>query len=130
MENLLLSVFFHENYGFNRGGSISDMDDFLDAVTQMTNQQTSDSLAALLDMSPANVVFLATFVPIAVLELGGRLIKANKGEAIGATNLDAYVNTKIEVRISAANMSSGNPAMYNYLVNNGDHLGNTFTAVP
>ena len=121
---------FHENYGFNRGGSISDMDDFLDAVTQMTDQQTSDSLAALLDMSPANVVFLATFVPIAVLELGGRLIKANNGEAIGATNLDAYVNTKIEVRISAANMSAGNPEMYNYLLNNGDHLGNTFTAVP
>ena len=81
-------------------------------------------------MSPANFVFLGAFVPIVVLEATGRLIKTNRGETIGATNLDAFVNTKIEVRISAANMAAGNPAMYNYLLNNGDHLGNTFTAVP
>ena len=121
---------FHENYGFNRGGSISNSDDFLDWVTNVTNQQTSDSVAALLDMSPAAPVFIVTVVPIFVLEVAGRLIKTNKGEAIGATNLDAYADTKIEVRISAKNMKEGNPVMYNYLVNNGDHLGTTLTPVP
>tara|TARA_B100001094_G_C18179650_1_gene800121 strand:+ start:155 stop:1834 length:1680 start_codon:yes stop_codon:yes gene_type:complete len=122
---------FHENYGFNRGGSISDMDDFLNGVASFTDQQTSDSIGALLDMSPANVIFVGTFIPIVVLEIGGRIIKANKGEPVGAlTNLDGYVDTKIEVRISASNMAAGNSAMYNYLLNNGDHLGNKFTAVP
>ena len=121
---------FHENYGFNRGGSIAGSEPFLNWVESVTDTQTANSFAAFLDMSPANVVFVVTIIPMAVLELTGRLIKTNKGEAIGATNFDAYSDTKIEVRISAKNMKEGNLAMYNYLVNNGDHLGTTLKPVP
>ena len=81
-------------------------------------------------MSPAAPFFIVTVIPIAILEAGGRNIKAKKGESIGATNLDGYDTTKFEIRISAKNMKAGNLPMYNYLVNTGDANGNKFTAVP
>ena len=66
-----------------------------------------------------------------VLEAGGRLIKAKKGESVHpVTNLDAYDDTKFQIRISAKNLKATNPTMYNYLVNTGDANGNKFTAVP
>ena len=78
----------------------------------------------------ASPFFIATVIPIVVLEAGGRNIKAQKGESIGATNLDGYDTTTFETRISASNMKAANLNMYNYLVNTGDANGNKFTAVP
>ena len=121
---------FHENYGFGRGGSVQSTDPFINWVDTTFGTQTGDSIGALMDMFPATPFFVLTVVPIAVLEAGGRNIKAQKGESIGATNLDGYDTTKFEIRISAKNMKSGNPTMYNYLVNTGDANGNKFTAVP
>ena len=121
---------FHENYGFGRGGSVAQTDDFLNFVQQKTNQQTADSLGVLFDMMPATPVFIVTGVPIVLLEANGKAIKLKKGDTIGATNLDAYDDCKFEIRISAKNMKAGNPTMYNYLLNTGDANGNKFTAVP
>ena len=121
---------FHENYGFGRGGSVQSADPFLNWVDNNFGTQTGDSVGTLLDMSPAAPFFIVTVIPIAILEAGGRNIKAKKGESIGATNLDGYDTTKFEIRISAKNMKAGNLPMYNYLVNTGDANGNKFTAVP
>ena len=121
---------FHENYGFNRGGSVQSADPFLNWVEQKTDQQTANSVGALMDMSPATPFFIIGIVPILLLEEGGRAIKAKKGESIGATNLDGYDTTTFEIRISAKNMKAGNPTLYDYLLNTGDANGNKFTAVP
>ena len=121
---------FTENYGFGRGGSVQSADPFLNWVDSTFGTQTGDSMGVLLDMSPGNAFFIVTVIPIATLEAAGRLIKSQKGESIGATNLDAYDTTKFEIRISASNMKAGNSAMYNYLLNTGDANGNKFTAVP
>ena len=121
---------FHENYGFNRGSSVAQADDFLNWVDNNFDTQTGNSVGALLDMSPASPFFIVTVIPIVILEAGGRNIKAKKGAAIGATNLDGYDDTKFEIRISAKNMKAANPEMYNYLVNTGDANGNKFTVVP
>ena len=121
---------FNENYGFGRGGSVSSTDEFLNWVDNNFDTQTGNSIGALLDMSPASPFFIATVIPIVILEAGGRNIKAQKGESIGATNLDGYDTTTFETRISAKNMKTGNPTMYNYLLNTGDANGNKFTAVP
>ena len=121
---------FHENYGFGRGGSVQSADPFLNWVDNNFGTQTGDSVGTLLDMSPAAPFFIVTVIPIAILEAGGRNIKAKIGESIGATNLDGYDTTKFEIRISAKNMKAGNLPMYNYLVNTGDANGNKFTAVP
>jgi len=121
---------FHENYGFNRGSSVASADPFLNKVESVTNEQTANSLGALLDMSPAAPFFILTVVPIVLLEANAKMIKKKKGDPIGATNLDAYDTTKFEIRISAKNMKEGNPTMYNYLLNTGDANGNKFTAVP
>ena len=121
---------FHENYGFNRGSSVASADPFLNKVESVTNEQTANSLGALLDMSPAAPFFILTVIPIVLLEANAKMIKKKKGDPIGATNLDAYDTTKFEIRISAKNMKEGNPTMYNYLLNTGDANGNKFTAVP
>ena len=121
---------FHENYGFNRGSSVSSADPFLNKVESATNQQTANSLVALLDMSPATPFFIITVVPIVLLEANAKMIKKKKGDPIGATNLVAYDTTKFEIRISAKNMKQGNLNMYNHLLNTGDANGNKFTAVP
>tara|TARA_B100001113_G_scaffold49561_1_gene35940 strand:- start:176 stop:1843 length:1668 start_codon:yes stop_codon:yes gene_type:complete len=121
---------FHENYGFNRGGSVQSADPFLNWVEQKTDQQTANSVGALMDMSPATPFFIIGIVPILLLEEGGRAIKAEKGESIGATNLDGYDTTTFEIRISAKNVKAGNPTLYDYLLNTGDANGNKFTAVP
>ena len=121
---------FAENYGFGRGGSVQSADPFLNWVDNNFGTQTGDSLGTLLDMSPAAPFFIISVIPIAVLEAGGKNIKAQKGESIGATNLDGYDTTKFEIRVSAKNMKQGNLNMYNYLVNTGDANGNKFTAVP
>jgi len=121
---------FAENYGFNRGSSVQSADPFLNKVEAYTNQQTANSVGALLDMSPAAPVFIITVVPILVLEASAKVMKISKGEVPGATNLDAFETTKFETRISAKNMKAGNPTMYNYMLNTGDASGNKFTAVP
>ena len=121
---------FHENYGFGRGGSISSTDTFLTWVDNNFGTQTGNSIGALLDMSPGNTFFILGVIPIILLEAGGKMIKAKKGQAVGVTNLDGYDTTTFEIRISAKNMKSGNLTMYNYLVNTGDANGNKFTAVP
>lgn len=121
---------FAENYGFGRGGSVQQADPFLNKVEAYTNQQTANSVGALLDMSPAAPVFILTVVPILVLEASAKVMKISKGEVPGATNLDAFETTKFETRISAKNMKAGNPTMYNYMLNTGDASGNKFTAVP
>ena len=123
-------IVIKENYGFGRGGSIASTDTFLDSVEASFDKQTADSLGVLLDMSPANSVFIATVLPIVVLETVAQSIKINKGETLGATNLDAYQDTKFELRISAANLKEGNPALYNLLTTTGDGNGNTLTLVP
>jgi hypothetical protein len=121
---------FNENYGFGRGGSVSSTDPFINFVQAKTNQQTADSMGVLMDMMPATPFFIATVVPIALLEANAKMIKKKKGDPIGATNLDAYDTTTFQIRISANNMKKGNPTMYNYLLNTGDASGNKFTAVP
>lgn len=108
-----------ENYGFNRGGSVSSTDGFLNSVESVFGQQTANSLGTLLDMSPASPFFIATVIPIVTLELGGKIIKSHKGEPIGVTNLDGYQDTKFEMRITASNLKSGNPELYNNLVSAG-----------
>ena len=120
---------FAENYGFGRGGSVQSADPFLNWVETNTNQQTADSVGAILDMSPATPFFYVLRI-MPILEAGGTLIKIKKGETPGATNIDGYDTTKFEIRISAKNMKAGNLRMYNYLVNTGDANGNKFTAVP
>ena len=120
---------FHENYGFGRGGSVQSADPFLNWVDNTFGTQTGDSVGVMLDMMPATPFFY-TFRIMDVLEAGGAMIKAKKGESIGVTNLDGYDTTKFEIRISAKNMKAGNPRIYNYLVNTGDANGNKFTAVP
>ena len=102
----------------------------MDSVEASFDKQTADSLGVLLDMSPANSVFIATVLPIVVLETVAQSIKVNKGETLGVTNLDAYQDTKFELRISAANLKEGNPALYNLLTTTGDGNGNTLTLVP
>ena len=121
---------FAEDYGFSKGGSVQQADDFLNKVAAYTDQQTANSLGALIDMSPASPFFVLTVVPILVLENAGKVIRVSKGGVPGVTNLDAYETTKFETRISAKNMKLGNPAMYNYMLNTGDANGNKFTAVP
>jgi hypothetical protein len=110
-----------ENYGFNRGGSISaSTDDFLNSVESKFGKQTADSLGTLLDMSPASPVFIVTIVPITALETMARLIKVDRGESVNpVTNLDAYQTTYFEMRISANSVKEGNPTLYNNLVNAG-----------
>ena len=121
---------FNENYGFGRGGSVSSTDPFINFVQAKTNQQTADSMGVLMDMMPATPFFIATVVPIALLEANAKMIKKKKGDPIGATNLDAYDTTTFQIRISAKNMKQGNLNMYNHLLNTGDANGNKFTAVP
>jgi len=121
---------FNENYGFGRGGSVSSTDPFINFVQAKTNQQTADSMGVLMDMMPATPFFIATVVPIALLEANAKMIKKKKGDPIGATNLDAYDTTTFQIRISANNMKKGNLNMYNHLLNTGDANGNKFTAVP
>ena len=94
-----------------------------------TNQQTANSVGAILDMSPATPFFYVLRI-MPILEAGGKLIKIRKGETPGATNIDGYDTTKFEIRISARNMKAGNIRIYNYLVNTGDANGNKFTAIP
>ena len=120
---------FAENYGFGRGGSVQSADPFLNWVQTYTNQQTADSVGAILDMSPATPFFYVLRI-MPILEAGGTLIKIKKGETPGATNIDGYDTTKFETRINAKNMKAGNLNMYNYLVNTGDANGNKFTAIP
>ena len=120
---------FHENYGFGRGGSVQSADPFLNWVENYTNQQTADSVGAILDMSPATPFFYVLRI-MPILEAGGTLIKIKKGETPGATNIDGYDTTKFETRINAKNMKAGNLNMYNYLVNTGDANGNKFTPIP
>ena len=120
---------FAENYGFGRGGSVQSADPFLNWVQTYTNQQTADSVGAILDMSPATPFFYVLRI-MPILEAGGTMIKIKKGETPGATNIDGYDTTKFETRINAKNMKAGNLNMYNYLVNTGDANGNKFTAVP
>ena len=134
---------FNENYGFGRGGSVQSADPIVNWVDANlgTNPDSNghtalgNSYGALLDMSPANTFFIVTLVPIVLLEGVGRIIKAERGQSIHpVTNLDGYVTTTFENRISAKDIKTGNPAMYNYLLNTGlpDKDGNTqtFTAVP
>ena len=120
---------FAENYGFGRGGSVQSADPFLNWVENYTNQQTADSVGAILDMSPATPFFYVLRI-MPILEAGGTMIKIKKGETPGATNIDGYDTTKFETRINAKNMKAGNLNMYNYLLNTGDANGNKFTAVP
>ena len=135
---------WNENYGFGRGGSVQSADPIINWVDANlgtnpdSNGHTSlgNSYGALLDMSPANSFFIATLVPILLLEGVGRMIKAERGQSINhlGSNLDGYVTTTFETRISAKDIKTGNPAMYNYLLNTGlpDKDGNIqkFTAVP
>ena len=120
---------FAENYGFGRGGSVQSADPFLNWVQTYTNEQTADSVGAILDMSPATPFFYVLRI-MPILEAGGTMIKIKKGETPGATNIDGYDTTKFETRINAKNMKAGNLNMYNYLVNTGDANGNKFTAIP
>ena len=120
---------FAENYGFGRGGSVQSADPFLNWVQTYTNQQTADSVGAILDISPATPFFYVLRI-MPILEAGGTMIKIKKGETPGATNIDGYDTTKFEIRINAKNMKAGNLNMYNYLVNTGDANGNKFTAIP
>ena len=120
---------FAENYGFGRGGSVQSADPFLNWVQTYTNQQTADSVGAILDMSPATPFFYVLRI-MPILEAGGTMIKIKKGETPGATNIDGYDTTKFETRINAKNMKAGNLNMYNYLVNTGDANGNKFTPIP
>ena len=120
---------FHENYGFGRGGSVQSADPFLNWVENYTNQQTANSVGAILDMSPATPFFYVLGI-MNILEAGGTMIKIRKGQTPGATNIDGYDTTTFEIRISAKNMKAGNLTMYNYLLNTGDANGNKFTAVP
>lgn len=110
-----------ENYGFNRGGSIeASTGDFLNSVESKFGKNVADSLGTLLDMSPASPFFVASVVPIVTLELGGRVIKDQKGLPIDpVTNLDGYETTQFELRITAANLKAGNPTLYNNLVSAG-----------
>lgn len=121
-----------ENYGFNRGGSISaSTDTFLNSVDAVFGTSVGNSLGTLLDMSPAAPFFVATVLPIVVLEEIGKAQKVAQGQSINpVTNLDGLVDTKFELRISAKNLKSGNPTLYNYLTTTGDANGNTITQVP
>ena len=121
-----------ENYGFNRGGSIAaSTDTFLNSVDSTFGSDVGDSLGTLLDMSPGAPFFVATVLPIVVLEQIGRANKVAKGETVNpVTNLDGLVDTKFELRISAKNLKAGNPTLYNYLTTTGDANGNTITQVP
>ena len=124
-------IIIKENYGFGRGGSIASTDTFLNSVESTFDQQTADSLGVLFDMSPASTFFITTVLPIVVLEQVGQTIKVSKGEPIGGiSNLDAYQDTKFELRITAENLKAGNPTLYNYLTTTGDGNGNTLTLVP
>ena len=84
-----------ENYGFNRGGSIAaSTDTFLNSVDSVFGSDVGDSMGTLLDMSPASPFFVATFVPIAVLEVIGQANKVSRGETVHpVTNLDGLVDT-------------------------------------
>jgi len=124
-------IIIKENYGFGRGGSIASADTFLNSVESTFDTQTANALGVLLDMSPASSVFIATVLPIVVLEQVGQTIKISKGEPIGGiSNLDAYQDTKFELRITAENLKAGNLALYNHLTTTGDGNGNTLTLVP
>ena len=83
-------------------------------------------------MDPAARFFVGTIGPVVRLELTGRAIKKERGEAIGPTNLDAYRTTVIDVAISAENMKEGNPTLYNYLTTVGlpDANGNIIKMTP
>jgi len=111
-----------EVYGFARGGSISaSTSTFLNEVEAATNPSTANSLGAFLDMSPGNFFFLVPVgIPVLALEVIASAIKESKGEPVNnVTNLDAYVDTYFEARITAANLKAGNPTLYNNLVNSG-----------
>ena len=123
---------FRENYGFGRGNSIASVDPFINQIEAEFGTQVADSIGVLFDMDPAARFFVGTIGPVVRLELTGRAIKKERGEAIGPTNLDAYRTTIIDVAISAENMKEGNPTLYNYLTTVGlpDANGNIIKMNP
>ncbi len=123
---------FRENYGFGRGNSIESVDPFINQIEAEFGTQVADSIGVLFDMDPAARFFVGSIGPIVKLELTGRAIKKERGEAIGPTNLDAYRTTVIDIAISAENMKAGNPTLYNYLTTVGlpDANGNIIKMTP
>lgn len=108
-----------ETYGFGRGGSIETSDGIINAIEETFGTQVANSAATFLDMSPGNAIFVATVLPILELERLGRINKKLNGEEVNpVTNLDGLNDTFFDVRISAENLKKGNPAVYNYLVDN------------
>ena len=124
---------FTEDYDFSGGGSIAQFDDFLDEVEAEHGAAVKDSVGTFLDMMPVAPGFVVPFgIPIIMLESIAVAMKQNRidqgnpyNETISnLTNLDAYRNTKIEVRINANNVKIGNPKMYEYLTTVGIPDGN------
>ena len=130
---------WRETYGFNRGDSVAATDDWVkwvddnigynpDPVTGHT--QVGDSFGTWMDMYPVAPFFAAPILPVVLLEVGGKVIKESKGENIDwLTNLDGYETTYFETRITAKNLKEANPTMYNWLLQNADHKGNTMKPV-
>ena len=85
---------FAENYGFGRGGSVQSADPFLNWVENYTNQQTANSVGAILDMSPATPFFYV-FGIMDVLEAGGRMIKIKKGQTASIKISDNFYKGKV-----------------------------------
>lgn len=93
---------------------------FTDKLRPIIGDSNADSLDTLFDMSPVNVVFVALFAPIAILEATGRDIKSHYGEEINPiTNLDAYRRVEIEVCLSLCDLKAANISVYNSLINQG-----------